>query len=90
MGLTWPYMVRALQCTTGNGCWLIHKVVASQAPVRLRPRMSAFIKGAQWKGSAMPLIAEAVVEEVWRDTDSGESSKTWRTCVLARGGPIIL
>ena len=38
----------------------------------------------------MPLIAEAVVEEVWRDTDSGESSKTWRTCVLARGGPIIL
>jgi hypothetical protein len=64
-------------------------MVASLASGQSRVRCLNFVKGAQWKGSAMPRLAQAIVEDVWEDRDAG-GTRTWRDFVMMRGSPIIV
>ncbi|CAK9785084.1 unnamed protein product [Cutaneotrichosporon oleaginosum] len=66
--------------------WLI---VAAEAQPPRHDAVRAFIRRCQWKGSAPPRIAEAVVQEVWEARAAGRNMD-WRSAMVARGSPMVI
>lgn len=51
--------------------------------------MQAFIRRCQWKGSAPPRIADAVVNDVWEARAAGRKMD-WRQAMTSRGSPFVI
>ncbi|BEI80819.1 hypothetical protein CcaverHIS002_0113480 [Cutaneotrichosporon cavernicola] len=66
--------------------WLI---VAAEAQPARHEALLAFIRRCQWKGSAPPRIADAIVQEVWEARAAGRTMD-WRTALVARGSPLVI
>lgn len=65
------------------------KIVAPCVERTARSTYSGFIKRAQWKGSAMPILAEKVILKLWEAQDKGEKAD-WRGIVAEMGSPLII
>jgi hypothetical protein len=83
IGLVWPWLVSGLHRSA------LMQIVAAEAQPARQEALLAFIRRCQWKGSAPPRLAEAVVQEVW-EARAAERNMDWRAAMIARGSPMII